>query len=121
MAGWTYLLLSERGEVYLGATTNLRSRLRSHNSTDNTGWTRGRRWHLLAVREFSSMGTALHHERTLKKRPHQKIKWKLRMIPRAVKIRQRFSYTFKPEEWPTLHSRKRKTSRSESILKFSSS
>jgi len=97
MPAWTYLLLSERGEVYLGATSNLRARLRSHNSADNTGWTRGRRWHLLAARNCPSIGAALHHERTLKKRPHQKIKWKLATIPRAIKIQQRFSYAFKPE------------------------
>jgi len=51
VCAWSYLLLSERGEVYLGATTHLRHRLRDHNSS-GTRSTRGRKWHLLAVRPF---------------------------------------------------------------------
>jgi hypothetical protein len=54
VCAWTYLLISERGEVYLGATNHLRRRLRSHNSLESTQWTRGQRWHLLTVRGFAS-------------------------------------------------------------------
>ena len=72
---WTYLLISERGEVYLGATTHLRQRLRSHNSLDSTQWTRGRKWHLLAVRGFATRGEAFGYEHELKERPDKKKKW----------------------------------------------
>ncbi len=108
MPGWTYLILSERGEVYLGATTALRKRLRWHNSPENDGWTRGRGWHLLDVRKFATAEAAFHYERSLKKKPHQKIKWKLETIPRAKKIQQKFGYAFDPSEWPILHSRGQK-------------
>lgn len=68
---WTYLLITERGEEYLGATTNLRQRLRSHNSLDSTQWTRGRKWHLLAVRGFATREEAFGYEHELKRGPHK--------------------------------------------------
>jgi predicted GIY-YIG superfamily endonuclease len=46
----TYLLLSDEGLVYLGATSNLRARLRSHSNRFNTAqYTSGHRWRLLAA------------------------------------------------------------------------
>jgi predicted GIY-YIG superfamily endonuclease len=72
ICAWTYLLLSERGEVYLGATTHLRQRIRNHNSPESAQWTRGRRWHLLAVRGFANRKGAFDLELELKKRPEKK-------------------------------------------------
>ncbi len=117
MPGWTYLILSERGEVYLGATNNLRVRLRDHNSPENTGWTRGRRWHLLDVRQFPTVREAFYYESMLKKKPHQKIKWKLATIPQAKKIQQKFDYAFEPLDWPSRHSRREKQSSQSSNTK----
>jgi predicted GIY-YIG superfamily endonuclease len=99
MRAWAYLLLSERGEVYLGATTDLRSRLRSHNAPDNNGWTRGRRWHLLAVATFPTRAEAFNYERDLKRRPHKKIIWKLQSLQRASELVRRHRYSFSPETW----------------------
>ena len=70
-----YLLLSERGEVYAGYTGNLRRRLREHNASSNTGWTRGRQWRLLAVRCFLDRHSALLAERQLKRSKFDKRKW----------------------------------------------
>jgi len=98
---WTYLLISERGEVYLGATMHLRQRLRSHNSLDSTHWTRGRKWHLLAVREFSTREEAFGYEHELKKGPHKKQKWAQQRAERAFKIASRHNYVFSPQRWPT--------------------
>lgn len=98
---WTYLLLSERGEVYLGATTHLRQRIRDHNSPESTQWTRGRRWHLLAVRGFANRKGAFDLELVLKKRPGKKKEWKLQSIERANKIASRFGYVFSPGSWLT--------------------
>ena len=98
---WTYLLLSERGEVYLGATTHLRQRIRNHNSPESTQWTRGRRWHLLAVRGFANRKGAFDLELELKKRPEKKKKWKVQSIERANKIASRYGYAFSPQSWLT--------------------
>jgi predicted GIY-YIG superfamily endonuclease len=95
------LLLSERGEVYLGATTHLRQRLRSHNSPESTQWTRGRRWHLLAVRVFANRRGAFDLELDLKKRPNKKKAWKVLSVERAVKIATRYGYAFSPQSWLT--------------------
>ena len=96
---WTYLLLSERGEVYLGATTNLRQRLRQHNAPDNDGFTRGRRWHLLAAQRFSTRQQAFAHESHLKKSLDLKMAWKIASIERAWRIVARHNYAFVPDNW----------------------
>jgi predicted GIY-YIG superfamily endonuclease len=101
ICAWTYLLLSERGEVYLGATTHLRQRIRNHNSPESTQWTRGRRWHLLAVRGFANRKGAFDLELELKKRPEKKKKWKEQSIVRANKIASRYGYAFSPQSWLT--------------------
>src|SRR5260370_21451934 len=83
ICAWTYLLLSERGEVYLGATTRLRQRIRSHNSPESTQSTRGRRWHLLAVRGFANRKGAFDFELELKKKQDKKKKAKVQTIERS--------------------------------------
>ncbi|NRA56854.1 MAG: GIY-YIG nuclease family protein [Phycisphaerales bacterium] len=72
---YCYLLLSERGEIYCGFTSNLRRRLREHNEPSNRGWTRGRRWHLLAVKRFLDRDSALLYERWVKRRRWMKTAW----------------------------------------------
>ena len=107
MPAWTYLLLSEDGEVYLGATTNLRQRLRVHNDVKhrrNRRYTFGRRWHLLAAVKFDTRSEAFSCERELKRLPHRKIVWKLQYIARAIKIAERHGYDFDPGKWREKHS-----------------
>ncbi len=72
---YVYLLLSERGEIYTGFTGNLRQRFKQHNSLENTGWTRGRRWRLLGVRCFLDADSALLVERQLKRSRYDKRNW----------------------------------------------
>lgn len=38
---------------------------RKHNAANNPGWTRGRRWHLLAIRCFLDRHSALISERQI--------------------------------------------------------
>ncbi|WP_394539894.1 GIY-YIG nuclease family protein [Lysobacter enzymogenes] len=99
MPGWTYLLVSSRGEVYLGATQNLRRRFREHNSASNKGYTRGQRWHLLAVVRFPTRAEAFQYESKLKRALLLKSQWKANCIRRADVIRFRHGYTFEPREW----------------------
>lgn len=79
---YVYLLLSERGETYCGYTASIRRRLAEHNAWDNTGWTRGRRWHLLAVRMFLDRHSALLSERQIKRSRYDKTNWIRRERPR---------------------------------------
>jgi len=72
---WLYLLLSESGEIYAGYSSDLRRRLREHNSASNRGWTRGRRWRLLAVRCFLDAHSVQLAERTLKRSRFEKRNW----------------------------------------------
>ena len=84
-----YLLLSEHGEVYTGYTSRcIRQRLREHNRADNTGWTKGRRWHLLALRMFLDQHSALRVERQLKRSRYDKRNW-LRRIDRLAVLQER--------------------------------
>jgi len=71
-----YLLLArEDGMTYTGYTSNLRRRLKEHNSKSNRGFTRGRRWHLLACRHFLDADTALLYEKQLKRSKFDKRNW----------------------------------------------
>ncbi|WP_145057126.1 GIY-YIG nuclease family protein [Adhaeretor mobilis] len=86
---WTYLLLSDRGETYAGYTSNLRRRLRQHNSPENRGWTRGRRWRLVAVECYSDRHSALLVERRLKRKRLRAI-WLARSEQRVERLRSLF-------------------------------
>jgi len=74
-ASYVHLLLSHRGEVYTGYTASLCRRFKEHNDPDNKGWTRGRRWHLLAVKCFIDRHTALLYEKQLKRSRYDKRNW----------------------------------------------
>ncbi len=97
--GWTYLLLSEWGEVYLGATKNLRKRFRAHNGPSNGRFTGGRRWHLLAVRKFETRAEAFDEEARMKSGGYGKSEWKVACIPRALQLIARYGYEFNPYHW----------------------
>ncbi len=66
MTYYTYLLMSENGKTYAGQTKNLKRRLKAHNDPDNKGYTRGRKWYLLAAWPFETRYEALVFERGLK-------------------------------------------------------
>lgn len=72
---FVYLILSTHGEIYAGMTSSLKNRLGRHNSPHNTGWTRNRRWYLLAVKEFDTRGKAMVFERKLKRDGRSKRRW----------------------------------------------
>lgn len=72
---YVYLLLSERGEVYCGYTNCIKRRLKEHNAPTSRGWTRGRRWYLLALKMFPDRYSALLVERQMKKSKYDKRNW----------------------------------------------
>jgi predicted GIY-YIG superfamily endonuclease len=96
-----YLLLSEHGEVYAGFTGNLRRRLKEHNAKDNKGWTRDRRWRLLAVRCFLDRHSALLVERQLKRSKYDKRNWLQRERHRLRELCRRHGITHALSRPPT--------------------
>lgn len=72
---YVYLLLSEQGEIYCGYTNCIKRRLKEHNGDNNTGWTRGRRWYLLALKMFPDQHSARLVERRIKKSKYDKRNW----------------------------------------------
>ena len=98
-ASWAYLIIAGDGLVYLGATNNLKKRIQSHNSPLNTGFTKGRKWHLLAAKKFNTRRGGFKYESELKASPYKKRSWKIDSIERAKLIGRRFGYEFDPLSW----------------------
>jgi predicted GIY-YIG superfamily endonuclease len=98
-AAWTYLLVSADGFTYLGATTNLKRRLHAHNSQNNTGWTKGRKWHLLAAKGFATREDAFAYEKRLKSDVRRRNAWKRQSIPRAEIVFERHGIAFDLSKW----------------------
>lgn len=87
---WTYLLLSDRGETYAGYTSDLKRRLREHNSPENRGWMRGRRWRLVEAERYFDRHSALWTERLLKRRGQVRLSeaWLKRRATRVERLRR---------------------------------
>ncbi|MEM9753894.1 MAG: GIY-YIG nuclease family protein [Planctomycetota bacterium] len=81
-----------RAKKYTGQTNNLRRRLREHNAPDNTSYTKGRKWRLLATRCFPDRSSALRYERQLKHSRYDKRNW-LRKLARLKVLEKRFGMT----------------------------
>jgi predicted GIY-YIG superfamily endonuclease len=119
---WTYLLVSDDGVTYLGSTTNLKRRIHAHNSKNNTGWTKGRKWYLLSAKRFEFREQAFAFEALLKADARRRNAWKRECIPRAEVIFKRHGIEFdlgrwlakkrrqvqpapRPDYWAKLHER----------------
>ncbi|PCE23077.1 hypothetical protein BWP39_25665 [Paraburkholderia acidicola] len=98
-AAWTYLLVCPEGRTYLGATSNLKRRIHGHNSKNNSGWTKGRRWYLLAAKRFETREEAFAYEALLKSDTRRRKLWKRESIPRAKVIFARHGIEFDFEKW----------------------
>lgn len=86
---YLYMLLSRQGKTYIGITNNLRRRFKQHNAADNQGYTRGQRWHLLAVRSFLDRDTAAIIEKQLKRWGRGRGNWQLDKWIRQARPRLR--------------------------------
>jgi len=66
----TYVLYSEKyDKIYVGYTSDLESRLRSHNELATRGWTiRYRPWEVIYKEEFPTRSKAMKREKELKSR-----------------------------------------------------
>jgi putative endonuclease len=63
-----YILYSrEHGKTYVGYTSDLEQRLRSHNELGKRGWTiKYRPWELIHTEEYENKSEAIKRERWLK-------------------------------------------------------
>ena len=59
-------------EHYVGYTTNLKKRIKEHNSEDNKGYTRGRKWKLVYYEAYLDKSIAYKREQRIKR--HSKIR-----------------------------------------------
>ena len=64
---YVYVIVSDRGENYLGYTGDLKRRLEEHNRGKNK-WTKGRKWELVYYEAYKSKEDAMEREAKLKKR-----------------------------------------------------
>jgi putative endonuclease len=62
---FVYLLVSDDNRTYTGYTTDLRQRLRDHNAR-KSGYTGGKKWHLVYYEAYASKEDAVRRERRLK-------------------------------------------------------
>ena len=98
-----YLLVSECGTTYIGQTRNLRRRFREHCSGKSRS-TRGRTWHLVAVRHVLDRGSAVRLERQLKRRRHWRhakkanwefVRWIRSARGRVERLTERFGFDYR--------------------------
>ncbi len=68
---YVYVLCNSRGGLYVGYSSDLRRRLREHNSGKERS-TRGERWKLVYYEAYLSKEDALGRERKLKHRGQAK-------------------------------------------------
>ena len=62
---FVYLLVSDDNRTYTGYTSDLKQRLRDHNA-GKSGYTRGKKWHLVYYEAYASKEDAVRRERRLK-------------------------------------------------------
>ena len=62
---FVYVLQSERGDFYIGYSSDVEGRLEAHNSGQNRS-TRGRQWRLVYVEAYMTSEAARDRERILK-------------------------------------------------------
>ena len=62
---YVYLIRSEKQELYIGSTNDLRRRFREHNRNRSTA-TKNHRWHLVYYEAFASEKDAREREQKLK-------------------------------------------------------
>ena len=63
---YVYLLVNEKGDKYIGYTSDLKKRVNDHNSGANTS-TKGNVWNLAYYEGYQSESDARRRERSLKK------------------------------------------------------
>jgi putative endonuclease len=79
---YVYVLKNERGEIYIGETSNLDARLKAHNDGRNRS-TKGHRWEVVYYEAYRSPEDARKRERKLKAHGQAK-RWLKERIARSL-------------------------------------
>jgi len=75
---YVYILESEEGELYFGSTTDLKRRLREHN-TNKSHSTKDHKWILIFYEAYRSKDDAVDRERRIKQHGQAKAQLKRRI------------------------------------------
>ena len=70
MTFYVYLIVAEinkKNISYVGYTNNLKKRLLLHNTSKGAKFTKGNKWKLIYIKEYSSKSIAMKEEYKLKK------------------------------------------------------
>ena len=67
---FVYLLISgtnDKSVSYVGYTSNIKNRVRLHNTSKGAKFTRGRKWKLIYKKAYNTKSSAMRNEYLLKK------------------------------------------------------
>ena len=70
MRYFVYLLISgtnDKSVTYVGYTSDIKNRVRLHNSSKGAKFTRGRQWKLIYKKAYNTKSSAMSNEHLLKK------------------------------------------------------
>tara|TARA_B100001057_G_scaffold435740_1_gene466289 strand:- start:3352 stop:3612 length:261 start_codon:yes stop_codon:yes gene_type:complete len=70
MRYFVYLLISSNNNksiTYVGYTSNIKNRIRLHNTSKGAKFTRGRQWKLIYKKAYNTKSSAMRNEYLLKK------------------------------------------------------
>ena len=65
---------SVKKRTYIGFTSNLKKRLKDHNSNKGAKYTRGNRWIIIYKKSFSSKSEAMSYEYSLKRDKKERLR-----------------------------------------------
>ena len=65
---------SAKKRTYIGFTSNLKKRLKDHNSNKGAKYTRGNRWIIIYKKSFSSKSEAMSYEYSLKRDKKERLR-----------------------------------------------
>ena len=65
---------SVKKKTYIGFTSNLKKRLKDHNSNKGAKYTRGNRWIIIYKKSFSSKSEAMSYEYSLKRDKKERLR-----------------------------------------------
>ena len=83
MVYYVYLIATKNKQKitsYVGYTSNIKNRVKLHNTSKGAKFTKGKKWQLIYSRKFSSKVSAMKYEYILKKNQKKRNEIKLRFI-----------------------------------------
>ena len=83
---YVYVIINEEGEIYIGYTNDLVTRLKTHNTNGNTS-TKGHKWEYAYYEAFADKEDAVMRERRLKSHGQSK-RQLIARISRSIKVRK---------------------------------